>query len=262
MGLRNRLENLVANPLLVESPDYQFAKSLLEYYRRKGHLTAGRRPWLDKLEMKYDPANYVNPLEGNPTGDLLQTLLANESVGARDRDFLTSLKNGLARYGSLSDRQLDALNRVSERYSPEGEARREAWAEKYASVKNEAVIAASYYEANPPYYGDLASRILRDPDFVPSEKQFNAITQNKYAQKVIAATISEPLYAEGTLVEGRASASPRLRGKKAFVLKTNHGPVTNAAKGTKKYLVLPVGEPSPVVVEEREIKRVKKLKKK
>ena len=61
---------------------------------------------------------------------------------------------------------------------------------------------------------------------------------------------------------GRASAGPRFRGKKAFVLKTNHGPVTNAAKGTKKYLVLPVGEPSPVVVEEREIKRVKKLKKK
>ena len=59
MGLRERLENLVANPLVVDSTDYDFAKGLLEYYNRKGHLTSGRRPWLDKLEHKYDAANYV-----------------------------------------------------------------------------------------------------------------------------------------------------------------------------------------------------------
>jgi len=262
MGLRERLENLVANPLVVDSTDYDFAKSLLAYYNKKGHLTTGRRPWLDKLEHKYDAANYVDPIEGNPVAECIVGLIENESVTERDRNFLQSLKNAVIRWGSLSERQHNALQNIVNRYSEEGVSRLEEWGKTYATRKPEAVIAANYYAANPPYYGDLAERILTEPDFVPSEKQFNAITQNKYAQKVIKATLAEPLFQEGVMVEGRASGRLKIRSKKAFVLKANYGHVTNAAKGTKKYLILPVGQPSPIVVEERELKKVKKLKKK
>ena len=260
MGLRERLENLVANPLVVDSTDYDFAKGLLEYYNRKGHLTSGRRPWLDKLEHKYDAANYVDPLEGNPQAKVIVDLLAKENIAEGDKRFLTSLKNAVARWGKLTERQAAALERITERYSEAGQQRRAVWSEIYATQRHEALAAANYYAANPPYYGDLAERILTEPDFIPTEKQFNAITQNKYAQKVIKATFSEPLFPAGAMVEGRASANYKLRGKKAFVLKVNYGHVTNAAKGTKKYLVLPVGAPTPLVVEEREIKKVKKLR--
>lgn len=261
MGLKERLENLVANPLVVDSTDYDFARGLLEYYNKKGYLTTGRRPWLDKLEAKYDPATYVDPLAGNPVAGCIVELLGREDVAQRDKNFLESLKGAIARWGRLTDRQAAALERIVERYSEEGKTRRAAWAAQYADRRQEAVIAANYYAANPPYYGDLAERILTDEEFIPSEKQFNAITQNKYAQKVIKATLADPLYPEGVMVEGRAAAAYNIRGKKAFVLKAGYGNVTNAAKGTKKYLILPVGEPSPVVVEEREIKKVKKLKK-
>jgi hypothetical protein len=261
MGLRERLENLVVNPLLVDSSDFGFAQGLLDYYNKKGHLTAGRRPWLDKLEIKYDPVNFVDPLANNPIADQMKTLLSREDVTARDKAFLTSLKNALARYGSLTERQSSAYTKLSERYSEEGRARRSQWATNYSALREDATIAAHYYAANPPYYGDLAERILSDVDFVPTEKQFNAITQNKYAQKVIKATKADALYSEGTLVEGRATAGS-FRNKKGFVLKVNYGAVTNAAKGVKRYLVLPIGSPVPVVVEERYIKKVKKLKKK
>jgi len=261
MGLRVRLQNLVNNPLVAESSDFNFAQSLLAHYERKGSLSSGRRHWLCKLEEKYDPETYVDPLQGNPEAEAILALLANPEVSAHDGQFLNSLKQAVGRWGKLTERQAGALERIQERYSEEGKERREQWAETYAQRKHEAEIAARYYQSNPPYYGDLAHRILNEVGFVPSEKQFNAITQNKYAQKVIAATLAEPLYAEGVMVEGRASGGPRIRGKKAFVLKTNYQPVVTAAKGTKRYLVLPVGEPSPLVVEEREIKRVKKLKK-
>ena len=262
MGLRERLENLVRNPLLAESSDFDFAKGLLDYYNKKGHLTAGRRPWLDKLEAKYDPETYVDPLANNPQADHMKSLLEREDVTERDKAFVTSLKNALERYGALTERQAVAFERRSARYSEEGQARRASWAADYASRREDAVIAAKYYAANPPYYGDLAERILSDEDFVPTEKQFNAITQNKYAQKVIKATKSDPLYPEGTMVEGRSGGPLPYRGKKGFVLKVNYGAVVNAAKGVKRYLVLPVGSPTPVVVEERHIKKVKKLMKK
>ena len=262
MGLRERLENLVANPLVVESTDYDFAKGLLEYYNKKGSLTAGRRPWLDKLEEKYDPATYVDPIKGNPQGEKIVALLNNPEVAERDKNFLNSLKGAVARWGKLTDRQEYALNQIVDRYSEEGKTRRNEWAENYkGALREEAVIAARYYLANPPYYGDLAYRIVSEEDFVPSEKQFNAITKNKYAQKVIRASQSEALYPVGTLVEGRAGSPTRLRGVKAFVLKVDASPVINAARGTKRYLVLPVGKPNAVEVEERYIKRVKNLKK-
>ena len=145
---------------------------------------------------------------------------------------------------------------------PEGIAKRSAWLEQYdAEKRNLAHIAASYYAANPPYYGDLAHKILNEDGFIPSEKQYKAIAENKYAVKVIAAATAEAKYPVNTLVEGRASCGRSMRGKKAFVLKVDAAPVVNAAKGVKRYLVLPIGEAIPVLVEEREIKAVKKLKK-
>lgn len=261
MNIRERLEALVVNPRLVESGgDLDFAKSLLGSYNERSSLSSGRRVWLDKLEEKYSEDNFVDPLD-NETGRQLKSLLS-EDLSNRDRAFVESLKRGFARWGNLSEKQQYALQSMAERYSPEGRARAENWSEIYRSEhREEAIIAAHYYLANPPYYGDLAEKILNDESFVPSEKQVRSITKNKYAQKVIAATIADAKYPVNSLVEGRASSSRSIRGKKAFVLQVNSGPVTSAAKGVKKYLVLPVGEAAPVVVEERHIKLVKKIKK-
>jgi len=261
MNIRERLEALVVNPRLAESGgDLDFAKSLLGSYNARKSLSSGRRVWLDRLEEKYSEANYVDPLD-NETGRQLKSLLS-EDLGDRDRAFVESLKRGFTRWGNLSEKQQYALQSIAERYSPEGQARLENWSEVYRSEhREEAIIAAHYYLANPPYYGDLSEKILNDESFIPSEKQVRSITKNKYAQKVIAATLAEAKYPVNSLVEGRASSSRSIRGKKAFVLQVNSGPVTSAAKGVKKYLVLPVGEATPVVVEERHIKLVKKIKK-
>lgn len=261
MSLRNRLEALVVNPRLVESGgDVAFATSLLEYYNKKGSLSSGRRPWLDKLEHKYDEANWVDPLD-NAAGKNIREILENPELTDRDRSFVESLQSGLARFGNLSDRQEYALGKVAERYTAEGVAKRSAWLDQYNGEKRTfARIAAEYYAANPPYYGDLASKILNDEGFIPSEKQYKAIAENKYAAKVIAAATASAKYPVNTLVEGRASCGRSMRGKKAFVLKVDAAPVVNAAKGVKRYLVLPIGEGTPVLVEEREIKAVKKIK--
>ena len=261
MSLRTRLETLVVNPRLIEAGgDLAFAQSLLEYYNKKGSLSSGRREWLDKLEYKYDEANWVDPLN-NDDGRVIREILSSTELTDRDRNFVESLKSGLARFGNLSDRQQYALGKVAERYTAEGIAKRSVWLEQYNGEKrNLARIAAEYYAANPPYYGDLAHKILNEDDFVPSEKQYKALVENKYATKVVAAVLAEAKYPVNTLIEGRASCSRAMRGKKAFVLKVDAAPVVNAAKGVKRYLVLPIGEASPILVEEREIKAVKKIK--
>ena len=127
MSIRQRLEALVSNPRLVEAgTDLAFAQSLLEAYNRSGSLSSGRRPWLDKLEEKYDEANWADPFD-NEVGRKLNGLLANELLTDRDRSFAESLKRQFGRWGNLSEKQLYALNQMVERFSPEGLRRRENW---------------------------------------------------------------------------------------------------------------------------------------
>ena len=73
--------------------------------------------------------------------------------------------------------------------------------------------------------------------------------------KVLTAHFAEPAFPNGSKIEFRSSAPVRYRGLKGFVMKTDAKPVTNAARGTKVYMVLPVGEATPIFVEERHLKR-------
>jgi hypothetical protein len=151
---------------------------------------------------------------------------------------------------------VEILEKIEGRYSDEAVAQRETWHDSYTPEMAERMrIAAAYYASNPPYYADLARSVLADPTgFVPSEKQYRAITENKYALKVLDAHFSEPKFPVGAKIMGRSTGGP-MRGKMGFVMKTDAKPVVNAARGTKVYMVLPVGEAVPVFVEERHLKR-------
>lgn len=256
MKLRKRLENLVANPRLkAAGKDHTFAKSLLAYYERTGRLTAGRRPWLDRLEERYadDAPDYGDA----GLAARIQGVRARVTEGSWDHNFLGSILEQNRSRGNLSGRQIEILEKIEGRYSEEALGKRARWAQDYTPEMAERMrIAAEYYLSNPPYYGDLARSVVGDPtSFVPTEKQYQAMTENKYAQKVLTAHFAEPAFAVGAKVSGRASAPRGINGKMGFVMKANAKPVTNAARGTKVYMILPVGEPVPVFCEERHLKR-------
>ena len=253
--LRNRLNSLVENPRLVASGrDLDFAKSLLGYYERTGRLTSGRRVWLDKLEAKYAadaPDNSDKSLS-----ERIQAILAKVEPSTWDWKFLNSVAEQNRTRGSLSPRQIQILEKIEDNHSEEVIARRASFADNYTPEMAERMrVAANYYAANPPYYGELAHSVLTNEDFVPTEKQYKAMTENKFAAKVLAAHFAPPAFPIGSKVEARSSC-PRPNHKlKGFVMKTDAKPITSAARGTKVYMVLPIGSPTPVFVEERHIKR-------
>ena len=144
-------------------------------------------------------------------------------------------------------------------------AKRSEWVSNYdAEKKKIAKVVAQFWGADAPYYGDLVDKILNDENFVPSEKQFKKFIGTKNAAKVITASFAPAKYPVNTLVEARALSwnTEAMQGKKAFVLKVDAAPVECAHKGAKRYLVLPIGAAAPLLVEEREIRAVKKIKKK
>ena len=255
MNLRERLNALVANPRMeFAGRDLNFAKSLLAYYESKGRLTSGRRQWVDRLEARYAADAPDNSNDG--LTDRIKAVMKRADDGTWDFNFLGSVLEQNRSSGALSTRQLEILEKIEERYSDAAIDRKSAWAGCWTPEMAERMqVAAAYYVANPPYYGDLARNVLNTEGFIPTEKQYRTLTENKYAMKVLAAHFAEPVFPVGAKVMGRANAPMGLKGKRGFIMKVNAKPVTNAARGTKVYMILPVGEPTPIFCEERHLKK-------
>ena len=187
----------------------------------------------------------------------IEKLLGNEDLSASNRSFAESLKKGHKKWGSLTDPQWSAFERMEARYDPAIiDARKEwnnAWNDEMAKNLR---IAAEYYIQNPPYFGDIAAKIVSDETYIPSAKLYRKMVENKYVKKVLATRASEPVFAVGSLVKIRKTSRTNwaLRDRIAMVV-DNNGEVKTSAKGGKTYTILPFGEANTIQIEERWLKR-------
>jgi len=271
MGIQEKFENLLTHDRLSDR-DRQFCQSLYDYYLRKKRLTAGRRRCLANLEAHYGSL----PSEGLLEPELatrIRALLPKTQESSWDRGFSESILSQVESCRKLSDRQIEILAKIEERHSEAALETNRRWREAYTTdLSANAEVCARYYTASPPYFKELCDRILTQPNFIPTEKQYRGLCENKYAQKVLKAHFADPKYPAGSKVSLRATAPRRLaslsgethslvewgrsqRSANGFVLTVNAAPITTAAAGTKKYLVLFVGESIPLLVEERHLKR-------
>ena len=157
------------------------------------------------------------------------------------------------------------MTKAEEKCSPSALEKKEEWAELYAIQHREtAQICARYYKV-AGYFTDLCTQILNNPDFVPSERQYKKMCENKYAQKVLATVKAAPLYPIGSTVVLRTPAlsytNRHLADIPCLVLEVL-GEVITAAKGAKQYRLLPYGGTTSSIFEERQIKKFKKGRKK
>ena len=181
-----------------------------------------------------------------------------------EKGFAESVLGQLAKGYSLSPKQTETVEKIQARHSSENLERKAQWEAEWDDDKRKvAKVCASYYLA-AGYYTRLATSIIEDDAFIPSEKQYKAMCENKYAQKVLAATFAEAIYPVGSVVSFRASAPYVAQQHKsgAVVLKAGGGVVVSAAKGAKVYEVLPIGSVKPLKLEERHLKKFRQPKKK
>jgi len=182
-----------------------------------------------------------------------------------EKDFLDSIIEQIEKKGRLSPKQVQVFERVEKSTSPEAQAKAANWRDSFDEEKSKKTkAAASYYANGGVYYRNLCERILSEPDFVPSEKQYRKMVENKYMAKVFAAMTNVPMYPVGSVVQLRATCTDyyvrqALANEKPAVVISTDEPVISAAKGAKRYKLLPIGSASIVVAEERWIKKAKKM---
>jgi len=202
----------------------------------------------------------------NPTLARLANALSNSQLLSQwENGFVESLQEQFNKHGKLSPRQLEILERIEkQKLSEEARDARSLWKSSYDAEKRRiARICAEYYKS-AGYFTNLAESILEVPDYIPAEKAWRKMCENKYAQKVIASYDAAPKYEVGSLVAFRATADWAHRmaaGDKPCVVISAGGPVLNAAKGSKPYLVLPYAAIKPIECQERHLKIYKKSKK-
>lgn len=185
--------------------------------------------------------------------------LLREVGDASTKSFLLSLQSYYNQHTGLTPKQYLALGEIEKDASEKASSNYEKWKAEYDDEKREiARICAHYYRANPPYYAHVIEKIISDDNYVPTEKQYKAMCNNKYTQKVVNETKADPKYLPGTLVRGRKSADESIKDKTGTVIETDAAPITSAAAGAKVYSVLFFGESNVVFCEERYLKKVYK----
>ena len=179
-----------------------------------------------------------------------------------ERNFLSSLLESANKWGRLTAKQHEVFQRIEKKSDPAFQSARKVWNESWTPEKRtKLVFAANYYKANPPYYGDVAERILNDSNYIPSEKLYRKMVENRYVQRAMANAAATPLYAVGTMVTIRNSMSnptrASLRGQDVLVVDVEQD-VLHATKGTRSYTVLPIGAGETLVIQERWLKKSRK----
>ena len=196
--------------------------------------------------------------------DRITVVLEKKELTTDTHDFLRSLVEYYNNNKGLTFKQIKALEEIEKDLTPEGLAEKKAWKDSYDKEKHRiAKICANYY-VSTKYFTDVSKRILEDDSYVLSEKTYRSMCENKYAQKVLAEAAEPHKYPVGSMVSSRASSNAGLAVRMApalAILEHIQGNITSAAKGSKKYKVLPVGSVKTYIVEERDIKKLRKAKK-
>lgn len=191
------------------------------------------------------------------------------------RGFCESITEQIERGRKLSDKQMDVLTKIFNENTEEEVQKIERWADDYALkyAERTAKLLANYYQTTP-YYRDVVRDILDGK--VPDRRSFLNMLNNQYARKVIEESQRPAKHNIGDYIVGNANCESkhleavdsarlsrhvyrdfRMRG--GFIVGIS-SLIKSAAKGAKRYKVLPIGSTVSFWVEERHVKKAPKPK--
>jgi hypothetical protein len=209
--------------------------------------------------------------------------------GTRSRfaEFLRSVRTQITQGRKLSPGQRKYLADIQTQCDETEITAAVAWINNYNDELREiAIICANYYEqavyggGDANYFNEIRANVLANPSqHILSKRDFTKMCMNKYSEKVVESTLSEPKFSKGQFIAVRSSNRLDMcpleyrterrryydlhrkaaRGETVvgMVIAVNAVPVYRAAKDSKVYRVLPVGDTKPFLIVERDMKKVR-----
>ena len=197
--------------------------------------------------------------------------LSRAVCGGWDRRFLESILQQLAKRGALSVKQKETLGKVLARCTEEDQLKHESWSIDYEREYESAAQILAHYHSRQPYHREMAKDILAGR--VPERNRFLRMHSNKYSKKVLREATRPLRFKDGDYIVPRAAFDSykdceirsdmswirqdklikNFQKKGGFVIGVCPE-IYSAAKGAKRYTLLPIGEVVPIIVEERFLK--------
>ena len=189
--------------------------------------------------------------------DNIQSILDDESVEGWDRGFLESVQDQLKKGRKLSEKQEKALEKVFARHTEEAKQERADWFTNFGEAKRERLrVIADYYLRVGSYFMDLVANVKHDENFVPTKKQYHAMCENKYYEKIWENYKTPAKFQRGDLIMIRKvqRLSESWRGKVCVVL-DNNGNRFEPFKGGRPYDVFVPELGKKLQLHERDVMR-------
>jgi len=185
--------------------------------------------------------------------------LRGEKINDWERGFCESVADALTRYGRLTPKQDETVQKIHEKYTDKEKNKRVNWSNHFTPEMRDIMnVVARYYIENPPYYNNIAQSVIDNPDFLPSEKQYRAMCENKYAIRVVTNWEAPNAFEPGQLVALRKSAPLPARLVGQPLLLVEYLPKSlDPVKGTREIRILPVGSTNVHTTQERYLKNYK-----
>lgn len=206
------------------------------------------------------------------------------SARGRFAEFLRNMRTQVTQGRKLSPGQRKYLNDIQGKCNESEIAAAAAWINDYNDELREiAIICANYYQSAPDgsnYFSEIRANVFANPsEHILSKRDFTKMCMNKYSEKVVESTLSEPKFSKGQFIAVRVSnrldmcpletrterrryydlhrKAARGESVVAMVMAVNAAPVYRAARDSKVYKVLPVGDTRPFLIVERDMKKVR-----
>jgi hypothetical protein len=184
------------------------------------------------------------------------------------RGFCDSIGERIRLNRKLSEKQTAVMQKIFAENSEKSLLDLKVWTREYLHEwKDDAKVLATYYKQTG-YYSHLADIILRDD--IPPRATFLKMCSNKYAKKVLAESKKPHKFACGTHVVANAKCARthlhpivmeslsygccgNFKNRGGIVVEVSTL-IHSAAKGAKRYKILPIGSVEMFWVEERYVK--------
>lgn len=186
----------------------------------------------------------------------LDALINNPAIAAKDKEICESLKQGWTKYNSITAGQNGLLQKMEMRYDASEVSKRTEQQSNWLSsftpeMRARLNICADYY-ITTPYFRDIAMQVKADPKWTPSEKQYRAMCENKYANRIMENIEIPVKFPAGSIVEIRKSARYWQENRICAVLSYEN--VVGPARGSRQYTLMPFGDDTKITMSERDLK--------
>jgi len=140
-------------------------------------------------------------------GDIFDRLAGIKTVSDNERNIVESMKTFFVSRAYLTERQYDFLKKLNDKYNEEKLQTIDKWRESFNQEMRDKLNVVCEYYSGSGYFSNITRLWEKDKEnYIPTPEQYEKITENSYAKRLVESRTSPSEFNLGDLVSLRSTA--------------------------------------------------------